>query len=177
MTHLHHMKIKIKNRSIYEDGQVELDSSSILESLFSSNLVENCIAEDSKEIQEFNQWANSYDMSEMPTEYFDIDHENNQKQWKMPQKYKDLDIVSHLYSLCNTQVQKDRIDEELALYNERNMIDILRYLVFLVDTMRSNNILWGVGRGSSVASYVLFLLDIHRVDSLKYNLPIDEFLK
>jgi DNA polymerase III alpha subunit len=43
--------------------------------------------------------------------------------------------------------------------------------------MRKNNILWGVGRGSSVASFVLYLIGIHRINSLFYNLPIEEFLK
>jgi DNA polymerase III alpha subunit len=43
--------------------------------------------------------------------------------------------------------------------------------------MRSNNIVWGVGRGSSVASYVLYLLGVHKVDSIKYGLDIREFLK
>jgi DNA polymerase III alpha subunit len=43
--------------------------------------------------------------------------------------------------------------------------------------MRDNNIVWGVGRGSSVASYVLYLLGIHKIDSIKYNLSPDEFFK
>jgi DNA polymerase III alpha subunit len=43
--------------------------------------------------------------------------------------------------------------------------------------MKANNIIWGVGRGSSVASYVLYLLEVHRVDSMYYNLDIREFLR
>jgi DNA polymerase III alpha subunit len=43
--------------------------------------------------------------------------------------------------------------------------------------MREHGVVWGVGRGSSVASYVLFLIGIHKIDSLYYDLPIDEFLK
>jgi len=50
-------------------------------------------------------------------------------------------------------------------------------LKYLVDTLRKNNVIWGVGRGSSVASYVLFLLGVHKIDSLYYNLDIEEFLK
>jgi DNA polymerase III alpha subunit len=57
------------------------------------------------------------------------------------------------------------------------MFVLLQYLKYLVDTMRSNNILWGVGRGSSVASFVLFLIGIHRINSLYWDLSIDEFLK
>jgi len=43
--------------------------------------------------------------------------------------------------------------------------------------LRKNNIVWGVGRGSSVASYVLFLLGVHKIDSMYYELSVDEFLK
>lgn len=57
------------------------------------------------------------------------------------------------------------------------MIPILKTMKFIVDTLRANNIVWGVGRGSSVASYALYLMGVHRVDSVKYNLPINEFFK
>ena len=57
------------------------------------------------------------------------------------------------------------------------MIDLLCYLKYLVDTMREHNIVWGVGRGSSVASYCLYLLGVHKIDSIKYELDIREFLK
>ena len=63
------------------------------------------------------------------------------------------------------------------MFEERKMMNVLRFLIYLVDTMRKNKIVWGVGRGSSVASYVLFLIGIHKVNSLKYNLDIKEFLK
>jgi DNA polymerase III alpha subunit len=171
------MKIKIKNRDIKEEGQVVLSDDAIVEALFSSNLLENCAANDSVSVQNFNKWANAYDIEEIPVITNQVDHSKNQNTWKMPKKYKELDIISHLYSLCNTQTQLDRVNAELSLYTERNMLDVLRYLVYLVDIMRENNVLWGLGRGSSVASYILFLLKIHRVDSIKYNLDITEFLK
>jgi len=34
-----------------------------------------------------------------------------------------------------------------------------------------------VGRGSSVASYCLYLLGVHKINSLKFDLDIKEFLK
>jgi len=43
--------------------------------------------------------------------------------------------------------------------------------------MRNNHVIWGVGRGSSVASYVLYKLGVHRIDSLFYDLSVDEFLR
>ncbi len=63
------------------------------------------------------------------------------------------------------------------MFEERELIPLLQYLIFIVDHMRDENIVWGVGRGSSVASYCLYLLGVHKVDSIKYDLPIEEFLK
>ncbi len=57
------------------------------------------------------------------------------------------------------------------------MLVLLKTMKYIVDTLRENNIVWGVGRGSSVASYVLFLLGVHKIDSVKYDLPIEEFFK
>ena len=66
---------------------------------------------------------------------------------------------------------------ELAEFKARNLFSILQLLIYIIDTMRKNNLVWGVGRGSSVASYILYLLGVHKVDSVKYNLDIKEFLK
>ena len=77
--------------------------------------------------------------------------------------------------LNNTQLA--RVDLELDEFEQRNLSDLLRFLVYFVDTVRTNNIVYGVGRGSSIASYVLYLLKVHRIDSFKYNLDIKEFLK
>jgi DNA polymerase III alpha subunit len=100
-----------------------------------------------------------------------------QTNWRMPKEYKDLDIAAYVLGLCKEEHELQRVGEELILYQERNLFDLLRYLKYLIDTLRKNNVVWGVGRGSSVASYVLFLIGVHKIDSLYYNLNIDEFLK
>jgi hypothetical protein len=100
-----------------------------------------------------------------------------QRKWHMPNEYKELDIAEHILSLCTQDYELQRVAEELLLYQERDLFDLLRYLKYLVDTLRKNNLVWGVGRGSSVASYVLFLLGVHKINSLYYDLSIDEFLK
>lgn len=102
---------------------------------------------------------------------------SNQNNWYMPQEYKDMDIEQYLYSLCNSPVEQERVLKEIELFKSKNMINLLKFLKYLVDKMRENKIVWGVGRGSSVASYCLFLIGIHKVNSIKYNLDIKEFLK
>jgi DNA polymerase III alpha subunit len=101
----------------------------------------------------------------------------NQQQWFMPDEYQHLDIAEYILGLCNTPEQLQRAGEELLLYQERGLFDLLKYLKYLVDVMRKNRVIWGVGRGSSVASYVLYLLGVHRIDSMFYDLDPGEFLR
>ena len=101
-----------------------------------------------------------------------------QEHWNMPEEYKIMDIESWVLEQCPPwDPEATRVAEELAEFKARNMLDLLRWLKYFVDTMRSNNIVWGVGRGSSVASYVLYLIGVHKIDSIKYNLDWQEFLR
>lgn len=115
-----------------------------------------------------------YQQLSMSVEDFDKQNQNN---WLMPEKYKNMDIAKYVLDQCKNEAELQRAGEELLLFQERNMFVLLCYLKYLVDTMRENNIVWGVGRGSSVASFVLFLLGVHRINSLYYDLSITEFLK
>jgi len=107
-------------------------------------------------------------------EEYDI---QNQSHWFMPDEFKNFDVEEWLKDQCATQVEIDRVVTELEYYKERNLLDLLRFLKYLIDVLRKNNIVWGVGRGSSVASFCLYLLGIHKIHSIKYNLDIKEFLK
>jgi DNA polymerase III alpha subunit len=100
-----------------------------------------------------------------------------QKKWHMPQSYQDLDIAELVLSLCDTDSELQRCGQELLMYQERDLFNLLRYLKYLVDVMKDNQVIWGVGRGSSVASYVLYKLGVHRIDSLHYDLDPAEFLR
>jgi len=101
----------------------------------------------------------------------------NQNKWFMPEEYQLFDIIDWLYSKCSTIEQKIRVAEELDAFADRDMIMLLKWLKYFVDTMEKNNIVWGIGRGSSVASYVLYLIGVHSIDSMKYNLDWREFLR
>lgn len=99
-----------------------------------------------------------------------------QNDWFIPEEYKNFNLEEFLVNACPQQ-NYQRLIEELEEYKSRNMMMLLKTLKYLIDTLRANNIVWGVGRGSSVASYVLFLLEVHRIDSVKYNLDWREFLR
>jgi DNA polymerase III alpha subunit len=111
---------------------------------------------------------------EVPVELFDWGQQQN---WYMPEEYKTMEIAQWVLDQCTTEPELQRVGEELLLYQERELFGLLRYLKYFVDTMRANNVVWGLGRGSSTASYVLYLIGVHRINSLYYDLPIEEFLK
>jgi DNA polymerase III alpha subunit len=104
-------------------------------------------------------------------------HAQQQAVWHMPDQYRQLDIAAHVLALCKTEAELQRCGTELLLYQERDLFNLLRYLTYLVDVMTEHSIIWGVGRGSSVASYVLYKLGVHRIDSLHYKLDPHEFLR
>ena len=100
-------------------------------------------------------------------------------EYNIPQKFLDIDVEQYvLYSRSHwKQKEYNRILEELEEFKTRNLFPVLRLMIYLVDFMRKNNIVWGAGRGSSVNSYLLYIIGIHKIDSIRYNLDINEFLK
>jgi hypothetical protein len=118
-------------------------------------------------------WTFPYDSDTSVPEF----HARQQLTWHMPDEYKTIDIAQHVLSLCTSEAELQRCGQELLLYQERDLFDLLRYLKYLVDVMIANRIIWGVGRGSSVASFILYKLGVHRINSLHYNLDVAEFLR
>lgn len=144
--------IRIKNMLVSD--KIYFDSALYIEHI--PQLIEH-IFDDNMSIQEFD--------SRCQENYF------------IPKEYLEFDIAKFVLDQCQSEAELQRAGEELLLYQERDMFMLLKYLKYLVDTMRANDIVWGVGRGSSVASFVLFLLGVHKINSLYYDLPISEFLK
>ena len=127
---------------------------------------------------QFNQFANELDVETLILEA------NWSQEFNIPQHYKDIDVEDYVRKLIPNRVDgtdnaeaSQRVELELALYKARNLYSILQLMIYIVDMMRKNNLVWGVGRGSSVASYVLYLIGVHKIDSITYNLDIEEFLK
>lgn len=163
-------------------GQIILNENDLCEIILSdqskSNLKKVLVEEkiefnSSLELDVFPEIISYVDLN-IGIEDFD---KNNQKNWHMPIEYKQLDIAKFVLDQCNFEPEIQRAGQELLLFQEREMFDLLRYLKYLVDMMKTNNIVWGVGRGSSVSSFVLYLLGVHKINSLYYDLDISEFIK
>lgn len=169
---------------INDYGAVFLTPEELFENIY-ANKIKNFknIYLDQKTVDQFNAAKNTNkDNFDFLSTYVDPDlsiedfDKQNQVEWFMPVEYKTMDIENFLVQNCPKE-NYERLIEEIQLFRQHNMTDLLRYLKYLVDTMREHNIVWGVGRGSSVASYCLYIIGVHRIDSIKYNLDIKEFLK
>ena len=108
----------------------------------------------------------------------------NKPIWNIPEYYLNLDINEVLYNLSN-KIEHDnlyeerlkRLSYEIYLFDLNGLNDILRVIIYIIDEMKNNNIVWGVGRGSSCSSYLLYLLGLHEIDVIKYEIDISDFLK
>ena len=107
-------------------------------------------------------------------EKFDKENCDN---WHMPEKYYQINVLQWLLDKCHNDEEKMRVQMEYDLFEKKNFIRVLQFLIYFVDNLRANNIVWGVGRGSSVASFCLFLIGVHKINPMLYNLDVTEFLR
>ena len=105
---------------------------------------------------------------------FDQQQINN---WYMPQKYYEINVLQWLLDKCQNDEEKMRVQTEYSLFEKKKFIRVLQFLIYFIDTLREKNVVWGVGRGSSVASFCLFLIGVHKINPLQYDLNITEFLR
>ena len=173
-----------KSRIENKYGQQLLDSYDLREILLRGKSINYLTAVDEEDINQFRQYQNQLlddcaNLLEPVTEQLSIEefHEQNSAVWIFPNSYQNIDVKSWLLNKCKTNVERDRVEEEYVLFEQKDLIMLLRLFIYLIDYMRANNFIWGVGRGSSVASYILYLIGVHRVDSIKYNLDINDYLK
>jgi len=176
---------KLKNRELWFDGTSSVSATDI-EQLLSEGKTPQSLFVDhiTPEIVKYNRFVGVQDR-------LDVKGDVNlpQMEWCIPEQYKHLDIEKYLthklidhikvdkLSQDDIDVRVDRIGHELALYAHYNCFDLLRALIYVINTLLAQNIVWGVGRGSSVSSYILYLIGVHDVDSVKYDLDVTDFLR
>ena len=168
-------------------GIPRFSNKDLIDMIYSGN-ADKChvvLCEQSDDVDKFNTAMEEQGFDKLQ-KYIPIDVDQKtfdgvcQSEWFMPDEYKDINVYEYVLGKaeipCEQHIQ-DRIWEEIDEYKNRGMTDLLRYMIYLVDFMRENDIVWGVGRGSSVASYVLYLIGVHKVNSIQFDLDWREFLR
>jgi len=174
------IKIKLKNRTIYKDGTVICKPDALETILYSGRTLDTVIAEPSYDIDLYNASNKLLD-----TNFLEIltcsepiyENFNWFELWNTPKEYIDLDLEKFIYEKCKNDLELDRAIKEMKMFKDRNMYPILKHIIYLVDEWRSRKVLWGVGRGSSVSSFVLFLIGINRINPIIWELDVEDFLK
>ena len=167
---------------INDHGDVIFSEEDAIELLYNdpefdiSKLYFNDIEKYSKSLKELGidlPTINTAPKRKKPAE-FDRD---NCEQWYMPESYYKINVLQWLLEKCTNDEEKLRVQTEYDLFEKKNFVRVLQFLIYFIDTLRKNNIVWGVGRGSSVASFCLFLIGVHKINPMLYNLDIKEFLR
>lgn len=178
-TKAHSRNTVLKDRTLWYDGDSSFDANKLLQSLqrYDVEFVDQLNAT----VLEFNQHVSKDQELKVKTEARPLSFE-----WTIPDRYKKLDIVDYLlqaHLILTEGMPEDEIDKrerrlctEIVRYKKQGLDDVLRAVIWIINTLTTNNIVWGVGRGSSVSSYVLYVIGVHDVDSFAYDLDLDDFL-
>jgi len=173
------------NRHVDEWGRTIVEADSVIDLILKGIDLTTVVVEDSPLIQAYNEWCANFDkpdyllnlpepMDHSPEE----EHAERATTWFISSDIQQIDVRRFLLEeMCNDDVCRDRVNLEMDLFEERGLEPLLQLMMFLVDHFRRNKIVWGVGRGSSVASYVLFLIGVHKIDPILYGLDVHDFLK
>mgnify|MGYP003932606433 CR=1 FL=1 len=176
---------ELANRTLWYDGDSTVTIDSLMRAIVNGKSTEGLyVAELSEEIEKYNKNVLKSERIGIKKEVRPLSFD-----WNIPEEYKMLDVTQYVTEklMCGYDAKvydpdelidrAERVADELNLYEKLDLVDVLRTLIFVINTLIENNVVWGVGRGSSVSSYVLYLIGVHDVDSFKYGLNIEEFLR
>ncbi len=136
-----------------------------------------------EEVLQFNELVGEEKITDVVNEPISFSFD-----WKIGEEYKNLDVEKHVIELFQSKIDRLeysesqleeailRVEKELSEFERRGLFDLLRVIIYVLDTFKTNNQVYGVGRGSSCASLVLFLMGLHMVDPIKFEVPLEEFM-
>lgn len=172
--------LKLDNRQIFDDGTVLCTVDAAVELLYSGKSLSQAIFQPDDEIERYNSSNELMDSNLDPLLISDkpcFDNVQWYNQWSTPEPWSSMSVLDFCIDRCTDDDQQIRVCEEYKLFEERQMIPVLRHLIWMTENMRKRGIFWGVGRGSSVSSYILYLIGINRINPMQFDLDIKEFLK
>jgi len=176
------VKTELNDRTLWFDGTSQVNPA-LVPSLFLGGIPPELIAlnEESEDTRQFNQFS-----EEQLTVGKDKNRPLNMA-WKVPKSYQDIDLANYVLDAVGTMALAQRWDyETTAKYAQRVKVELeeiqirgmdplVKTLIYVIDTLKETKTVWGVGRGSSCASLVLFIIGLHKVDPIKYGIAMEEF--
>lgn len=174
---------ELKNRTLWYDGDSTFKSSDLIQHIQVGTSLSGFFTDEiNSDIKQFNRLVPVDEQIRIKESVAPLDFS-----WNIPDEYRNIHLVDYISEQLDRRCgelpdqqwndRAIRISTELSLYKKLGLSDVLRTIIYIINTLDSQNIVWGVGRGSSVSSFVLFLIGVHDVDSVLYELDIDDFLR
>jgi DNA polymerase III alpha subunit len=178
--------IRLNGRVLWFDGDSSFEMETLYEYLLSGGKIDGTcfVLEESNEVDQFNEYNPETPIT-VKTELKTINAE-----WTIPEAYLKMDVERYIHRKLQKEIEAnpqfddddvddriDRVEVELKMFTKRNMLDILKTTIYIVDTFRANGVVWGTGRGSSCCCYCLYLIELHDVDSVYFDLDLTEFFR
>lgn len=175
------LKTSLSDRELWFDGVSSFDANNISELLQKYNV--SAVDRLTPEISEYNKHVKKSEEIVVKQ-----DCELPIPNWVLPDKYDKLELESWIFQKHDQLAQTNnwtvteitsrlnRLCTELVEFENRNLTNLLKTMVYITDQLTQKQILWGVGRGSSVSSYLLYVLGVHDVDSFAFDLDIEDFM-
>jgi len=187
ITRVHSHKTELNDRTLWFDGDstISADQLTSLLSILSGDTSGLFVDEITDDIKQFNVLVSSDQQIKIKDDITKLD-----TTWNIPQEYLDLNLATYFVDRFEDEYQLDgdhseqywktratRISDEIKLYKGLKLENVLRTIIYIINTLDSKKVVWGVGRGSSVSSYLLYLIGVHNVDSVEHELDITDFLR
>jgi hypothetical protein len=172
------MKTELRDRVLFFDGTSQVTPDLVPEMLLAGVPISKiAVTEEDEEVKAFNMISDEViSVGHVPSAGFNLT-------WKIPKRYDEINLPAHLLKVLAAKFPDPekripyakRLNEELQEIQKRNLEQIVKALIFVVSKFNESGIVYGVGRGSSCASLVLFLIGVHKVDPIKFGIPMTEF--
>ena len=176
------LKTQLRDRALRFDGISIIEPSAVVDALLKEISPEKLrVTSITPELEKFNSLVIKQDqLNQNGDEPVKLSFA-----WNIPQEYADIDLHEFITAefekiavgLSEKDLEKacDRIFLELGEIERRGLTELFKTIIFVLKRFKEENVIWGVGRGSSCASYILYILGLHSVDCLKYDIPLTEF--
>lgn len=174
------------------DRKLRYDGVSVIEAEMVAQSLLRGVAPSFLRVQKMNWEVEQFNLNVPDELCIQEDHAEPVKldlRWKLPEKYMELNlenrIVAAFMSRSDEFLRKYgveqydeaivRIAAEVEQIQLHGMVEFFKTVIYILDTFKEKGVIWGVGRGSSCACYILFILGLHAVDCIKLDVPMSEF--
>lgn len=181
------MKTELNDRTLWFDGDITVKPSQLydlIDMLSSEDLHHVKVDVIDDEIVSYNKLVSRKDRISTKTECNNIN-----PKWAIPDDYMSINVLEYatvkldehrkqeMYSENEYLDRLERLAVEYKHFAKSKMVPVLRTLIYIINTFERDGVVWGPGRGSGVSSYLLYLLGVHDVDSVFFELELSDFIK